>query len=120
MKRLVLILLRFVPIVGVLCCASNSILSCFDHDLEWLGYVMHGTMMITWIALAIYFRFCIFYFILVLYILANETINAIDFVFHLPLENWDMFVIYCGLFGITIITATITHVGHKRKHKVNP
>ena len=120
MKNLILILLRFVPIVGALCCAVNSILSCFDNDLVWLGYVMHGLMMITWIALAIYFRFCLFYFILVFYILICETINTIDYVFHIPFEDWEMFVLYCGLFGLTIITSTIAHVRHKRKHKGNP
>lgn len=117
MKRLVIILLRFVPIIGALCCASNSILSYFDLDLVWLGYVMHGLMMATWIALAIYFCFCIFYFILVLYILACELINTVDYVFHLPFSDWEMFVIYCGLFGVAAIAATIAHVRHQRKHK---
>lgn len=119
MKKLVIIFLRFVPIMGALCCALNSILSCFEKDLCWLGYVMHGTMMITWIALAIYFRFCIFYFILVLYILTCETINTIDYIHQLPLENWEMFVMYCGLTGLTIITATLAHVRDKGKHKDN-
>ena len=119
MKELVIALLRFVPIIGALCCASNSILSYFDFDLVWLGYVMHGLMAVTWMALAIYFRFCLFYFLLVVYILLNETINTIDYVFHIPLSDWEMFVVYCGLFGITIIVSTISHVRHKRKHKVD-
>lgn len=119
MKKLVLILLRFVPIIGALCCASNSILSYFGFDLVWLGYVMHGLMMATWIALAVYFQFCLFYKILVLYILACEVINTIDYVFTIPISNWSMFVIYCGLAGITVITATIAHVRDKGKHKDN-
>ena len=117
MKKLVIILLRFVPVIGALCCALNSILSCFEKDLCWLGYVMHSAMMVTWITLAIYFRFCIFYFILVLYILTCEAINIIDYTHPIPIDNWERFVMYCGLFGITIVTATIAHVRDKGKHK---
>ena len=118
MKRFVLILLRFVPIIAALCCATNSISSCFGHSMEWLGYVMHGAMLLTWIALAILFRFCFYYFMLVIYVLLNELINTIDAIKPLPISNWNIFVLHCGLIGMTIIIATIVHVYHQRRNKV--
>ena len=117
MKKFLLILLKIVPMVGALCCALNGILSYFYLDMVWLGYVMHGMMMLTWIALAIYFKFCVFYMLLVLYFLACETINTIDYIFHIPISNWGMFVVYCSLTGVLIISATIAHVKHTKRNK---
>ena len=117
MKRFVLILLRFVPIVAAFCCATNSISSCLGHNMVWLGYVMHGAMMMTWIALAILFRFCFYYFMLVIYVLLNELINTIDAIKPLPISDWNMFVFQCGLIGFTIIIATIVHVYCQRRNK---
>ena len=119
MKRLVLILLRLVPVFAAACCAINSISSFFGREMAWLGYVMHGAMMITWIALAILFRFCFYYFMLVIYVLLNEIINTIDAIWTIPISNWSLFVLHCGLIGFTIIIATVIHVIHQRRDKMH-
>lgn len=118
MKKLVLIVMKIVPVVGVVCCACNSLLSYFNIDLTFLGYVMQATFLIAWYVLAIYFRFCIYYRLLVAYILTAEIINTIDYVKPLPIGNWDFFVLHCGIIGLFIIIATYIHVKNTRRIKV--
>lgn len=110
MKKAVLLLLKFVPVVGALCCAGNSLLSHFGFDLVWLGYVMQFVFLIAWYALAIYFKFCTFYKLLVLYIMVCEAINTIDYVIGLPITEWDAFVLHCGIIGLFVILFTYIHV----------
>jgi len=117
MKELIIRLLRFVPVIGAICCAANSILSYLYIETEWLGYIMCATFLVAWLAIAKYFRFCVFYILLVLYILACEIMNIIDYIWGIPLSDKGMFVLHCGLLGLTIITSTIAHVRDKRKHK---
>ena len=117
MKKVVLLLLKFVPVIGALCCAGNSLLSHFGYDLVWLGYVMQFTFLIAWYALAIYFKFCTFYKLLVLYVMVCEAINTIDYVFELPITEWGSFVMHCGIIGLFIIIFTIIHVRDTKKVK---
>lgn len=78
---------------------------------------MCATFLIAWLAIANYFKFCVFYILLVLYILACEIMNIIDYIWGIPLSDKGMFVLHCGLLGLTIITSTIAHVRDKGKHK---
>lgn len=117
MKHTLLLLLKFVPAVGALCCALNSILSYFEIDAVWLGYIQHAVFLIAWILLAIYFKFCIFYMILVLYILVCQILNTIDYIWGLPVSDRGLYIINIGLIGITAISATIAHVKHTKRNK---
>lgn len=118
-KKLLLTLLRYVPITGAMCCASDSLLSYYFIDVVWLGYVMRLAFLIAWVALAVYFRFCIFYMILVIYIIVCDILNIIDYTWGIPVSDKGLFVLHCGLAGITFISATIAHVRDKRKHTLN-
>lgn len=110
-------MMKIVPVVGAICCASNSLLSYFNLDLVFLGYVMQGVFLIAWYILAIYFRFCFYYRLLVLYILSAELVNTIDYIFPLPISNWNIFVLHCGIIGLFIIIATYIHVKNTRRIK---
>ena len=117
MKKLVLLLLKAVPIVGALACALNSTLSYFGYDLAWVGYVAHIVFFLAWLALAFYFKFCSFYYMLVIYILAAQTVNITDYLFGLPLTNWDMFVFHAGLIGFMLLFFAYTHVRDTKRLK---
>lgn len=118
-KKTLLSLLRFVPIVGASCCAADSLLSYYYIDSVWLGFIMRLTFLLAWIALAIYFRFCLFYMILVLYIIVCSALNAIDYIWGVPISSRELFVLHTGLIGVTAISAIIAHVRDKGKHQNN-
>ena len=117
MKKIALLLLKAVPVVGALCCAANSLLSYFYIDTAWTGFVMYAVFMTGWLALAYCFKFCSFYFKLIFYILTVQAINAIDYLYGLPLTNKGMFVLHCSIIGFLIIYFTICHVRDTRKLK---
>jgi len=117
MKKLILILLKVVPTVAALCCALNSILSYFGINLAWLGYIVILVFFIAWIALAIYFKFCSFYFMLIGYIVVCEGLNLYDCLVGLPLSDRGMFVTHCSLIGITLLICTYAHVRDTKKIK---
>ena len=119
MREILLRLLKFVPAIGALCCALNSTLSYFYIDLAWGGFVQHGLFLMVWILLAIYFKFCIFYMILVIYIIVCQILNTIDYIWGIPISDRGLFVLNVGLIGITAIAATIAHVRHIKRTKNN-
>ena len=117
MKKLIVFLLKAVPVVGALSCALNSTLSYYGFDLAWLGYLAHAVVLLAWIALAFYFRFCSFYYMLVIYILAAQTLNIMDCLFGLPFTDWELFVFHAGLIGFMLLFFTYTHVRDTRNLK---
>ena len=117
MKKIVLLTLKIVPVVGALCCALNAIFSYYNIDLAWTGYILYFAFLLGWFALAIYFKFCSFYFILISYILLSEVINLIDYHFDLPFSDKGIFVLHCGLIGFIIIFFTYLHVRDTKKVK---
>jgi hypothetical protein len=117
MKKLTLLLLKAVPVIGAICCASNSLLSYFGYDLAWMGYVLYIAFLLGWLALASYFRFCSFYFMLILYILLSEGLNLIEYFHPLPLSERDVFILHCGIIGFMILFFTYFHVRDTRKLK---
>ena len=117
MKKLTLFLLKAVPIIGALCCALNSLLSYFGYDLAWTGYILYNAFLIGWLALAYYFKFCSFYFMLILYILLAEGLNMIEYFHPLPLSDRAIFILHCGIIGLMIIFFGYWHVRDTRKLK---
>ena len=117
MKKLVLFLLKAVPVVGALCCALNSLLSYFGYDLVWTGYLFYVVLLLAWLALARYFRFCSFFFFLIYYILTAECVNIIDYLVGIPISDKGIFVLHCGIIGLTIILFTYCHVRETKKIK---
>lgn len=117
MRRVVLLMLKVTPVVAALCAALNSLLSYFDIDLIFLGYVAICFILITWYILSIYFKFCTFYRLLILYTLSAEGVNTIDYVHRIPISDWGYFVLHCGIIGLFILIFTFIHVRDTRQLK---
>ena len=117
MRRVVLLMMKATPVVAALCTALNSLLSYFDIDLIFLGYVAISFILVTWYILSIYFKFCTFYRLLILYTLSAEGVNTIDYVHRLPVTDWGYFVLHCGIIGLFILIFTFIHVRDTRQLK---
>lgn len=116
-KKIILLLLKFVPCIGALCCAANSMLAYFGFNFEWLGYLMVVTFIVAWYALAKYFKFCSFFFMLLYYIITCEVINTVDYLIGIPISDKHMFVLHVALFGFYALLYTYLHVRDTRKIK---
>ena len=119
-KKLILILLKFVPCVGALCCALNSMFAYYGVNLEYLGYLMTISFLVAWYAMAKYFNFCTFYFILLFYIISCEILNTVDYLIGLPVSDKAFFVIHVALFGSYALLYTFIHVRDNKTNKNNP
>ena len=117
MKKLILLLLKAVPCIGVLACASNSMLSYFGFNLEWLGYAAILFFFVVWFMLAKFFGFCSFYYILVLYIITREALNLLDYYVGVPVSNKGFFILHISLFGFYALLYTFLHVRDTKKLK---
>ena len=117
MRKAALVMLKFVPVVYALCCALNSTLSYFGIDLAWIGFIANMMLFVGWLTLAYCFRFCSFYYALILYILTANGLNTIDYLFGIPVSDRGLFILHCGLIGLTILCCTYLHVRDTKKLK---
>ena len=117
MKKVALLLLKAVPVVGAICCTLDSTLSYFFIDLSWTGYLMDVVFLAAWVALAVFFSFCSFYFMLLGYVILAQAINAVDYLYGIPLSDKGMFVLHCGLIGFMLLFFTYSHVRDTKRFK---
>ena len=54
---------------------------------------------------------------MIAYIITSELLNAIDYIYGLPLSEKGNFVLQCGTFGFYLLFYTILHVRDTRKVK---
>lgn len=116
-RKLALLLLKAVPVVGALSCVLNSMLSYIGIYLDWLGYATISFFIIAWYLLARIFNFCTFYFILLFYVLSCEALNMADYYIGIPVSDRGMFVLHVSLFGLYALIYTFIHVRDTRKLK---
>ena len=112
-----ILLLKFVPVVGAICCASNSTLSYYGIDATFMGYVFYCFILVTWLALAKLFHFCSFYYVMLAYLITTDIINIIDYTYGIPLSDKGYFVLQCGVFGFYLLFYTVLHVRDTRNLK---
>ena len=117
MKKMALLMLKSVPVIGALLCALNSTLAYFGIDLAWTGYLMRVLFLIAWFMLARFFGFCSFYYKLIGYIILAQTINSIDYLYGIPLSDKGMFILHCGLIGFMLLLFTYCHVRDTKRLK---
>jgi len=116
-RKRILLMLKAVPVVGALCCAADSMLAYFGFNLEWLGYILAITLLTAWYALARYFRFCSFYFVLLGYIITCQALNTIDYLYGIPVSDKQFFILHVALFGFYALLYTYLHVRDNKADK---
>ena len=81
--KIIIIILKILPIVCATGYAANSLLSYFDIDVAVLGYLIHISLipLIFFYFAAHVFRFCAYHRMFLHYIIINEILNIIDLSF---------------------------------------
>jgi len=115
--KLFLIILKFTPIINALGCFLNTIAGYFDIDLQVLSYIC-STSMTSWIFIFIasyVFKFCLWYRMLLYYILIINGLNTLDYYVGIPLSDFNLLILYLLIAGITLFTILYIHVKHHKK-----
>lgn len=116
--KLFLGFLKIIPMVLALIYLANTILSYYDIDLPILSYI-GGIGIIPWLFILVssyMFKFCQYHRIFLWYILANNLLCFTDMEYHLPISNWDYFVLHIIVAGVFLFVALYIHQRNRAFH----
>lgn len=115
--KLMLLILKVLPIICSLGYCTNIILSYFDIDISWIGYIVHVSLIpLIFIYIAsIVFKFCAYYKAFIYYIGINEILNILDYNGPLPLSDKELFLLNMFILALLLFTLLYIHVKNSKK-----
>ena len=117
--KLFLGFLKILPMLLAGLFLLNTVLSYFDIDWPALTYIASiGVIPWIFIMIASYlFHFCEYHRMFLWYIMTNNIICWADQEFHLPISNWNYFILHIIIAGIFLFLVLYFHQKCKN-HKV--
>ena len=115
--KLMLVLLKYMPMVCAAGYALNSLLSYFNIDLIFIGYIVHVSLIpLLYIYItSIVFKFCIYHKVFIYYIAVNELLNIVDYNWGIPVSDKGLFILNIVLICITLFILLYNHVKNTKK-----
>ncbi len=115
--KLMLVLLKYMPMVCAAGYALNSLLSYFNIDLTFIGYIVHVSLIpLLYIYItSIVFKFCIYHKAFIYYIAVNELLNIVDYNWGIPVSDKGLFILNIVLICITLFILLYNHVKNTKK-----
>ncbi len=117
LHKLLLVILKYTPIVNALGCLLNTVFGYFNIDLQVLSYICSMSLT-TWLFIfvaSIVFKFCFWYKMLLYYILVMDIISIIDYYIGIPLSDFNLLILYLTITGITLFILLYNHVKNTKK-----
>lgn len=117
LHKLLLVILKYTPIVNALGCLLNTVFGYFNIDLQVLSYICSMSLT-TWLFIfvaSIVFKFCFWYRMLLYYILVMDIISIIDYYIGIPLSDFNLLILYLTITGITLFILLYNHVKNTKK-----
>lgn len=115
--KLLLIMLKYIPIFIALFYVINTITAYISIDIPVLSNIA-GMSLLTWIFMymsAVVFKFCLYYKILLYYILATDIINIIDYYIGIPITDFKLLMLHSILTGISILVILYVYAKNHKK-----
>ncbi len=110
--KLLIIALKFIPILTALCYMSSTIFNYFGYNIEPLSNI-GGMSLLTWLFIylaSIVFNFCSYHRAFLWYIFIDDTFNIIDYYITIPISTDNILMLHNILIGITLFTVLILYV----------
>lgn len=95
---------RITPIIIGLCYFANTTLSYFNIDTTIFSYI-GGLSFIPCLYIwydSIVNKFCLYHRLFIYYVIVCDIISIYDLYIGIPIDNRNLFVIYCLLYGFTL------------------
>ena len=115
--KVVLLLIKFIPMLIALCYGANSLLAYFDMQLDILGYLVYYLFIILLYLLSYVFHFCAYHRMFIHYILSIDILNTIDYYIGLPFGNLGVWILYATVTCITIFVTLYLYVKQNKTNK---
>ena len=115
--KLMLLVLKVLPILCSLGYSINIILSYFDIDITWIGYIIHVSLvpLIFIYISSIVFKFCAYYKVFIYYIGINEILNILDYNELLPISDKGLFILNLFIIALMLFILLYIHVKNSKK-----
>ncbi len=110
--KLLIIVLKFIPMLTALCYMSSTIFDYFGYNIEPLSNV-GGMSLLTWLFIylaSIAFKFCSYHRMFLWYIFIDDTFNIVDYYITIPISTDNILMLHNILIGITLFTVLILYV----------
>ena len=110
--KLLIIVLKFIPMLTALCYMSSTIFNYFGYNIEPLSNI-GGMSLFTWLFIylaSIVFNFCSYHRVFLWYIFIDDIFNIIDYYITIPISTDNILMLHNILIGITLFTVLILYV----------
>ena len=110
--KLLIIVLKFIPILTALCYMSSTIFNYFGYNIEPLSN-FGGMSLLTWLFIylaSIVFNFCSYHRVFLWYIFIDDIFNIIDYYITIPISTDNILMLHNIFIGITLFTVLILYV----------
>lgn len=103
--KLLLIAVKYIPIIIGLSYMVNTITSIFGIDLSFIS-IVSGMSLLTWIFMylaAIVFKFCVYHRMFLWYVLVSDLVNLLDYFIPISYNAYMIFSIHFVTMGATLL-----------------
>ena len=110
--KLLIIVLKFIPMLTALCYMSSTIFNYFGYNIEPLSNI-GGMSLLTWIFIylsSVVFKFCSYHRIFLWYILIDDLFNIIDYYWSIPISTDKILMLHNIWIGITLFIILVLYV----------
>ena len=110
--KLLIIVLKFIPMLTALCYMSSTIFNYFGYNIEPLSNI-GGMSLLTWLFIylaSIVFNFCLYHRVFLWYIFIDDIFNIIDYYITIPISTDNILMLHNIFIGITLFTVLILYV----------
>ena len=110
--KLLIIVLKFIPMLTALCYMSSTIFNYFGYNIEPLSN-FGGMSLLTWLFIylaSIVFNFCSYHRVFLWYIFIDDIFNIIDYYIAIPISTDNILMLHNIFIGITLFTVLILYV----------
>lgn len=114
--KLLIIVLKFIPILTALCYMSSTIFNYFGYNIEPLSNI-GGMSLLTWLFIylaSIVFNFCSYHRVFLWYIFIDDIFNIIDYYITIPISTDNILMLHNIFIGITLFTVLILYVKNNK------
>ncbi len=112
-----LYMLKVIPMCMAFCYLLNTLFSYFDIELQFLSYLGScSVFVVLYLYVSSYvFRFCEYHRMFLHYIVINTLINSYDLYIGVPLDDFELLVLYMSITGTILFIILYLYVKNHKK-----
>lgn len=119
MKKLLILLIKFIPVIQMAGMLVNNTLCVIDYNgklLTYIDFIFGNSLIATFLIIvcSYVFGFCLWHRLIIIANFVNIIIANLDKVYYIPITDIHLLSVYYIIYSIFIIIATIIHIKRKK------